>query len=96
MNRFRPPCLFWTHDLDGNWKDAGGSPIPTVPMQVGIRKIPEIIAQEAYKEYADQGHGGQSFARLHERGGFSAVEIATLLYERIQRLTQGKSENDRG
>lgn len=94
MNRYRPTTLFWTHDLDGNWKDAGGSPIPSVPMQKSPLKIPEIIAREAYKEYADQGHGSQSFARLHERGGFSAAEIILHLYERIERLTQGKKGDE--
>lgn len=92
MNRYVPKTLFWTHDRVGNWKDAGGSPITTVPMQSDFRRVPEIIAQEAYKEYADQGHGSQSFARLHERGGFSAGEIIMLLYERIQRINaQGKT-----
>lgn len=52
--------------------------------------IPKMIAQEAYKEYVDQGHGGQSFDRLHERGGFSAEEIAMLLFDRIKRLEDGK------
>ena len=86
MNRYTPTTLFWTHDRNGNWKDGGDSAIATVPMQGDFERIPEIIAREAYKEYADQGHGSQSFARLHERGGFSAGEIIMFLYERIQRM----------
>lgn len=48
--------------------------------------IPLKIAEEAYKEYVAQGHGGQSFTRLHERGGFGSAELSILLYARIKRL----------
>jgi hypothetical protein len=92
VNRYVPTTSWWTHDRNGNWKDSGGSPIATVPMQGDFKRVPEIIAKEAYKEYADQGHGSQSFARLHERGGFSAGEIIMFLYERIKRLNaEGKT-----
>lgn len=50
------------------------------------RRIPRVIAEEAYKEYAAQGHGSQSFDRLHERGGFSTAELAILLFDRIKRI----------
>ena len=65
------------HD-GGNWYP--GYKHPT------IRKD---IAREAYQEYSDQGHGDQSFERLHERGGFGCRELAMLLFQRIHRL-QGK------
>ncbi len=45
-----------------------------------------VIAEEAYKEYAAQYGTSQSLARLNERGGFGAAEIAILLFERIQRI----------
>lgn len=62
-------------------------------MQGAMRLVPEVIAKEAYKEYADQGHGSQSFERLHQRGGFTPEEIITLLYERIRRMSAvGKSD----
>lgn len=51
-----------------------------------VSEINEILAKEAYKEYSDQGHGDQSFERLHERGGFGCIEISALLYCRIKRL----------
>lgn len=58
-----------------------------VPLQSdGDRHINEDIAREAYKEYVAQFGTGQSFERLHQRGGFGAIELATLLFKRIQRL----------
>lgn len=50
------------------------------------RGISERFARSAYVEYCAQGHGDQSFERLHERGGFGVTEIMLLLCERIQRL----------
>jgi hypothetical protein len=58
----------------------------SVVMQRSGASIPKIIAEEAYKEYSAQGHGSQSFQRLQERGGFSAEEIAILLFDRIKRI----------
>ena len=52
---------------------------------------PKAIAEEAYIEYRDQGHGAQSFERLHERGGFGWQEMAILLYNRIKRLSSEDS-----
>ncbi len=49
-------------------------------------RIPTEIAKEAYQEYADEGHGSQSFERMHERGGFAIYETLILLYNRIKRL----------
>lgn len=49
------------------------------------RGVPEAIARLAYEEYANQGHGSQSFDRLHERGGFSETEIVLLLADLIER-----------
>jgi hypothetical protein len=49
-------------------------------------RIPKILAEQAYKEYAAQYGTSQSFDRLHERGGFGADELAILLYDRIKRL----------
>jgi hypothetical protein len=80
--------LFWSRSAERGWRDSGGSPIESVAMQsTKTTDIPKVIAQEAYKEYADQGHGAQSFDRLHERGGFGDTEIILLLFERIQRLS---------
>jgi hypothetical protein len=44
------------------------------------------VAEEAYKEYADQYGNSQSFERLCERGGFGIDELAILLFDRIKRL----------
>ena len=49
------------------------------------RNISEPIARLAYEEYANQGHGRQSFDRLHERGGFSTLEIVWLLADLVER-----------
>ena len=57
-----------------------------VPIQHSDRKAPVDIAREAYKEYAAQGQGDQSFERLHERGGFGCMEMAMLLFQRIKRI----------
>lgn len=58
-----------------------------VPLQSAeSRTIDRYIAEEAYKEYCDRGQGSQSFERLHERGGFGAIELAYLLYGRIKRI----------
>jgi len=62
-----------------------------VPMQKPIANdVDEPIAREAYKEYAAQGHGAQSFERLHEGGGFCAMEIIVLLYQRIKRIEEAR------
>lgn len=50
-----------------------------------MRGIPEPIARLAYEEYANQGNQEQSFERLHDRGGFSDVEIIGLLADLIER-----------
>lgn len=63
---------------------------PTAPMQKSGTTIPMKIAEEAYKEYAAQFGTSQSLARLNERGGFGAEELAILLYERIKRLESAK------
>lgn len=85
-----PDSTWWTHDTNGNWWDASGSALTTAPMQPSKVRIPYVVAEEAWKEYRDQGHGDQSLQRLNERGGFSAEEIMLNLYERIRRL-QGMS-----
>ncbi len=56
------------------------------------RGISERIARLAYAEYADQGHGGQSFERLHERGGFGSGELIMLLAERVERLEEANAK----
>jgi hypothetical protein len=64
-----------------------------VPMQKpSANTVDENIARVAYEEYAAQYGTSQSFERLHERGGFSAMEIIVYLYERIQRLESSKKE----
>ncbi len=66
--------------VDSSLKDFGGK-------YAGVK---EEIAREAYKEYADEGHGGQSFERLQERGGFDVTELIALLYCRCRRLETGQ------
>jgi hypothetical protein len=56
----------------------------------GDLRIPRIIAEEAYKEYAAQNGTSQSFERLCQRGGFCPSELAILLFERIKRLEVGR------
>lgn len=51
----------------------------------GSDTVPEPIARLAYEEYANQGHGGQSFERIHERGGFGVTEVVNLLADLIER-----------
>ena len=64
--------------------------MPTCPVQQEPHsELPRELIEEAYREYADQGHGDQSLARLNERGGFGVGEVLMLLYDRINRL-QGK------
>lgn len=61
-----------------------------MPLQLSkITKIAEEIVKIAYEEYHYE-HPGQSFARIHERGGFSQFEVITLLYMRILRLKEEK------
>lgn len=92
--RYRPVTLLWSRSTERGWRDSGGSAIETVAMQsTKTTAIPKVIAQEAYKEYADQGHGAQSFDRLHERGGFGDTELILLLFERIQRLGHSAGGN---
>lgn len=45
--------------------------------------VPEPIARMAYAEYERQYGSSQSFDRLHERGGFGAIELMLLLCQRI-------------
>ena len=47
--------------------------------------LPIEILRMAYDEYAAQGHGGQSFERIQERGGFSAREVISLLADSVLR-----------
>jgi hypothetical protein len=82
---------FWC--TNGVWHDEAGRPLATVPMQPsqgfnGDLQIPQIVAAEGYKEYAEQHGRGQSFARLHERGGFCPSELCNLLFARIKRLEE--------
>ena len=50
--------------------------------------VPWYVAEEAYKEYAEEYGARQSLERLAERGGFCAVEISGLLAERCRRLAK--------
>lgn len=67
----------------------------SVPLQIDYSwkrskaTVPRHIAEAAYVEYAVQYGTDQSFDRLHERGGFEAVELMQLLVEYIQRLKRG-------
>ena len=80
--------------FNGKWN------VPTLPIQkiqphTGGGQIPKVVAEEAYKEYAAQYGTSQSLARLCERGGFGAEELAILLYERIKRLERGAAEQEK-
>ena len=83
------------YQVNGVWRDGRFNvALKTAPIQTHSEKdVPWDVSAEAWKEYAAQGHGDQSHERLCERGGFGASELAILLYERIQRLTQGKLDN---
>ena len=48
--------------------------------------LPMPILEQAWKEYDDQGHGGQSLERLNERSGFGILEVVYLLADRCERL----------
>ena len=71
---------------NGVWKDNGMNVVPVFPLQNRDKNLPKEVAEEAYKEYADQFGRSQSLDRLGERGGFGSAEIAILLFERIKRL----------
>lgn len=77
--------------VNGVWRDERFNvPMETAPIQVrGEGEVPLDVAVEAYKEYAAQYGTSQSLARLNERGGFGAAELAILLYERCKRLERG-------
>jgi hypothetical protein len=77
--------------VNGVWKDGAGNLLPVAPLQGFVYLgrpvgIPMEIAEEAYKEYAAQYGTSQSLARLNERGGFDAAELASLLFDRIKRI----------
>lgn len=78
----------WRHSGGNNWSSEGAGKLEVVPVQIHslARTVPKELAAEAYKEYAAQYGTGQSFERLHERGGFGLDELAILLYERIRRI----------
>jgi hypothetical protein len=80
--QFRHTCV------NGKWT------CPTAPCQELSERgrIPIILAEEAYKEYAAQFGTQQSLARLNERGGFGADELAHLLFDRIKRLEMEQGE----
>lgn len=79
--------------VNGVWKDGNDVDLKTAPIQTYSEEdVPWDVSAEAWKEYAAQGYGSQSHERLCERGGFSASELAILLYERIKRLQLGTSE----
>jgi len=89
----------WYHS--GSFSSGNSSKIKTVPWQTeGLARrreradppqLPEEIARLAYEEYANQGHGGQSFERLHERGGFGVTEVITLLADLVERERSRRS-----
>lgn len=77
-----------SEDYERRWyggRDFNGG--PQVPCQwqsgsVGRTSVPEPIARLAHEEYAR--HHGQTFERLHERGGFSPGEIMMLLADALE------------
>jgi hypothetical protein len=77
--------------VNGVWQ-KDGKPIAIFPVQAirSDRSVPREVAEEAYKEYAEQYGSSQTLDRLGERGGFGASEIAILLFERIKRLERSR------
>ena len=53
-----------------------------------MQYVREDVARWVYREYEAQGHGSQSFDRLHERGGFGVGELVVLLVERLSRFEE--------
>lgn len=45
-------------------------------------EVPWDVHVRAWQTYAALGHGDQSAERIHERGGFGALEMVLLLAER--------------
>lgn len=45
--------------------------------------IPRILGEAAWEGYAADGHGRQSCARVHERGGFDLAELGYYLARAI-------------
>lgn len=60
---------------------------PEVPVLASepMRRVSERIARIAYDEYVERYGTGQSFNRLHERGGFSVGELIELLADAVER-----------
>jgi len=78
---------------NGRWENGAGVPLKVAPIQTHLEKsVPWDVSAEAWKEYADQGHGSQSHERICERAGFGAAELAILLYERIKRLERSSQK----
>lgn len=73
---------------NGTWQDCYGNRVETFPIQDNRsdREVPLPVAEAAYVEYATLYGSQQPLARLGERGGFGASEIAILLHGRVQRL----------
>lgn len=73
----------------GEWLGKMRSDPQQVPMQREDRSkrctVPEGVARLAYEEYSYQYGTGQSFERLHERGGFGEYELIALLADLIER-----------
>lgn len=75
---------YW-HRSDGpQWPNPDQS--QEVPCQHERASVPREVSEEAWKEYARQGHGDQSHERLIQRGGFGSNELAIFLYQRCKRL----------
>jgi hypothetical protein len=76
---------YWDRRGGPLWPDLLESDeVPTLVQE--RRAVPREVSEEAWKEYAWQGHRNQSHERVCERGGFGPNELAILLYQRCKRL----------
>lgn len=76
--------------VNGQWN------VESFPIQTQTKTVPLVVAEEAYKEYAEQHGTEQSLTRLGERGGFGAAELAILLFDRIKRLEHNSQDERLG
>ena len=71
-------------------------PNEMLPMQAMVPsrgcRVPARIARLAYEEYAHRYGRGQSFERLHERGGFGTEELISLLADLVERERKGRQK----
>lgn len=87
LNNFRPRHFYgdWNGEKFGKYQ-VDSSLTDVARRQNGNPQIPDSILKLAYEEYHRQHRNGQSFERIQERGGFSLLEIVSLLADKIERM----------